>query len=189
MFQQGKDSAALVFCDLVGISFDVSSAARQKASKATGIRVEHIVVTATHSHTAPLFYGACTITSTNAKPSSMARTAMTAPPIVRSWWIRSLPSSCRRSRLEPVELKSGYATEDRISFNRRYYMKDWIGKVQSADAGSQHHQYGRAHRPTGWNRIANQARGEKAKGGNCFFCHASGYDGRHVVLGRLSQTA
>src|SRR5436190_1986620 len=58
VFQQGKESAALVFCDLVGISLDVSAPARQKASRATGIPVDHIAVTATHTHTAPLFFGA-----------------------------------------------------------------------------------------------------------------------------------
>src|SRR3954471_14484882 len=51
VFQQGKESAALVFCDLVGISLDVSWPARQKASESTGILVDHIAVTATHTHT------------------------------------------------------------------------------------------------------------------------------------------
>src|SRR6476660_3907560 len=58
VFQQGKESAALVYCDLVGISLDVSLPARQKASEATGISVDHIAVSATHTHTAPLFFGA-----------------------------------------------------------------------------------------------------------------------------------
>src|SRR4051794_6194758 len=45
VFQQGNETAALVFCDLVGISRKVSSAARERASKETGIPVGHIVVT------------------------------------------------------------------------------------------------------------------------------------------------
>src|ERR1700759_1844872 len=49
VFQQGKETAALVFCDLVGIPFAVTSPARKKASEATGIPVDHISVTGTHT--------------------------------------------------------------------------------------------------------------------------------------------
>ena len=58
VFRQGDASAALVFCDLIGIPRDVSQAARRQASEATGIPAEHIAIAATHSHTGPLFYGA-----------------------------------------------------------------------------------------------------------------------------------
>ena len=56
VFQQGKESAAFVFCDLVGIPFAVTAPARKKASEATGIPVEHIAVTGTHTHTGPQFF-------------------------------------------------------------------------------------------------------------------------------------
>src|SRR5437868_15061798 len=56
VFQQGKESAALVFCDLVGIPAAQTTPARKKASEATGIPVEHIAITATHTHTGPQFF-------------------------------------------------------------------------------------------------------------------------------------
>jgi len=125
VFQQGNESAALVFCDLVGISRSVSLAAREKASKATGIPVEHIVVTATHSHTAPLFYSALhdylhereIAKHGNDRYDSTAYRAELADKIA-SAIVQA------KSAQEPVELKSGYAHENRVSFNRRYYMKD-----------------------------------------------------------------
>src|SRR3954471_7856988 len=47
VFEQGKESAALVFCDVVGVPAEIAGPARKKASEATGIPVEHIAVTGT----------------------------------------------------------------------------------------------------------------------------------------------
>src|SRR5258706_9005257 len=53
--QQGQEEIAMVFCDLVGFSLNVTTNARAQASRLTGIPVSHIVTCATHSHTGPLF--------------------------------------------------------------------------------------------------------------------------------------
>ncbi|MDB6024545.1 MAG: hypothetical protein JWM68_768 [Verrucomicrobiales bacterium] len=55
VFRQGKELAALVFCDLVGVPLKATSEARAKASAKTGIPVSNITIFATHSHTGPLF--------------------------------------------------------------------------------------------------------------------------------------
>jgi len=57
VFRQGDTGAALVFCDLIGMSPQVSRKAREEASAAAGIPFAHIAITATHSHTGPLFAG------------------------------------------------------------------------------------------------------------------------------------
>src|SRR5262249_15066400 len=56
VLKQGKEMAAFVFCDLVGIPYAETAPARKKASEATGIPVDHIAVTATHTHTGPQFF-------------------------------------------------------------------------------------------------------------------------------------
>ena len=129
VFQQGKESAALVFCDLVGISLDVSSPARQKASKATGIPVDHIAVTATHTHTAPLFFGALHDYFHEREVAKQGKDPYDSAPY-RAELADKIASAIVQAKaaLEPVELKSGYAHEDRISFNRRFHMKN--GSVQ-----------------------------------------------------------
>jgi hypothetical protein len=48
-----NDQAALVACDLCGVSADLSAEVRRRASARTGIPAAHIVVAATHSHTSP----------------------------------------------------------------------------------------------------------------------------------------
>lgn len=53
VFRSGAAAAALVVCDLIGISTDLSREIRRRASEHTGIPMSHIVVAATHSHTAP----------------------------------------------------------------------------------------------------------------------------------------
>src|SRR6478735_9143940 len=56
VLKQGNEMAAFVFCDLVGIPYAETAPARKKASEATGIPVEHIAVTGTHTHTGPQFF-------------------------------------------------------------------------------------------------------------------------------------
>src|SRR5829696_4747834 len=57
VFQQGTTRAALVVCDLIGMPQTLSSEVRALASARTGIPAANIAITATHSHTGPLFAG------------------------------------------------------------------------------------------------------------------------------------
>ena len=47
VFKQGKVQVALVYCDLIGISLDVSMQARRAAAKETGIPADNILIAAT----------------------------------------------------------------------------------------------------------------------------------------------
>ncbi len=53
VFRDDHTSAALVVCDLIGISTDLKNEVRRRASEKTGIPQSHIAISATHSHTAP----------------------------------------------------------------------------------------------------------------------------------------
>lgn len=53
VFRDAQSESALVVCDLIGIATDLSRAIRKRASEKTGIPVSNIVISATHSHTAP----------------------------------------------------------------------------------------------------------------------------------------
>lgn len=57
VFRGANEAAALVVCDLIGISVDLAGEVRKRASEKTGISVSNIVVSATHSHTAPDYSG------------------------------------------------------------------------------------------------------------------------------------
>ncbi|MHC4229044.1 MAG: sugar phosphate isomerase/epimerase family protein, partial [Planctomycetota bacterium] len=58
VMRQGRESAAMVSCDIIGLSPEVSSRARKLAAKKTGIPAANILLAATHSHTGPLYFGA-----------------------------------------------------------------------------------------------------------------------------------
>jgi hypothetical protein len=125
VLRQGQETAALVFCDVVGLPLDIAEPARKKANEATGIPAANVAVAGTHTHTGPLFFMALhdelhrrAVEKHGHDPHDSAPyrqelTAKIADAVVKA-----------KAALQPVELKSGTAHEDRISFNRRFYMKD-----------------------------------------------------------------
>ncbi len=125
VFQQGDASAALVFCDLVGVPSEVSSAARREAGEATGIPADHIAIAATHSHTGPLYYGALH-DYLHERAAERAGSDPHDSSAYRAELVEKIVAAIAeaQSAVQPVELRSGYAREDRLSFNRRFHMSD-----------------------------------------------------------------
>ena len=58
VLRQGDTRAALVFCDLIGLSPEVSKQARAQVQREIGIPRDNILLAATHSHTGPLYFDA-----------------------------------------------------------------------------------------------------------------------------------
>ena len=129
VFQQGDESAALVFCDVVSLPRDITGEARAQASAATGIPVDHIAVAATHSHTGPLTHGALS-DFFNQRNIAKFGSDPYDPAAYRATLIKQAVAAVVKAKadLQPVELKTGYAIENRLAFNRRFHMKD--GSVQ-----------------------------------------------------------
>lgn len=125
VFQQGDESVALVFCDLVGVPRDITAAARAEASAATGIPADHIAVAATHSHTAPLYFGALSDYFNQRNIEKFGKDPFD-PAEYRATLVKQIVAAIETAKaaLQPVSLKSGYAIEDRLAFNRRFHMKD-----------------------------------------------------------------
>jgi hypothetical protein len=125
VLRQGDESAALVFCDLIGIPLDVSSQARRQASERTGIPAEHIATAATHSHTGPLFYGEL---RDHFHTRAVAR--LGNDPYEKTNYSNMLVEKLTaaiveaNATLHPVQLHAGFAHEKRLSFNRRFHMRD-----------------------------------------------------------------
>jgi neutral ceramidase len=125
VFKQGKESAALVFCDLVGIPAAQTTPARKQASEATGIPIEHIAVTGTHTHTGPQFF-----MSLNDYFHEKAVAKFGKDPYDAEDYRKELSDKIANAIVQankavaPVEMKAGFAREERLAFNRRYHMKD-----------------------------------------------------------------
>lgn len=120
VFRDGDTVAALVVCDLIGIATDLSREVRKRAAEKTGIPASNIVVSATHSHTAPdymkelyLFLG-----SERQDP-------------LRAEYVEKLIGgpveaiSRAYAAAVPASLRSGVAKQETpVSFNRRFVMRD-----------------------------------------------------------------
>jgi neutral ceramidase len=125
VFQQGKETAAMVFCDLVGIPYFETAPARKKASEATGIPVENISVSATHTHTGPAFFMSLPDFWHTQAVAKFGKDPYDPDPY-RHDLIDKIASAVVQAKaaLAPVDLKSGFAIQEGLAFNRRYYMKD-----------------------------------------------------------------
>jgi hypothetical protein len=128
VFRQGDRQAALVFCDLIGLTADVSRRARNRIQERTAIPSENVAVCATHSHTGPLYFGVLRRhfhEKALAAHGSDPREEVDYPAVL----VDSLANAVSRAAadLAPARLATGVARQDGLSFNRRFHMKD--GKV------------------------------------------------------------
>lgn len=120
---QGDVRAALVFCDIIGISPEVSARARREASAKIGIPPENILIAGTHSHTGPLYWGALrkhfhdrAVAEHGKDPCETVQYAL-ADKLVDV--IGRADAAAR-----PALLAAGTAEQQGLSFNRRFHMKD-----------------------------------------------------------------
>ncbi len=128
-FKQGDERAVLVFCDLSGMSPDVTSQARAMASEKTGIPAANIVIAATHSHTGPLYFGALRKHFHDlalAKNGEDAQEEVDYPAELTDKLVDVIMRAANVAA--PARLETGVTKETRLSFNRRFHLKN--GTVQ-----------------------------------------------------------
>jgi len=118
-------SAALVFCDIIGLSREVTSRARKEASEKTGIPAEYILIAATHSHTGPLYFGAL-----RKHFHDVAVAKYGSDPCEKVDYANVLSEKIAQviaqadAATKPVRLQAAVAQQQGLSFNRRFHMKD-----------------------------------------------------------------
>lgn len=125
VLNDGKETLALVFCDLVGLSLNVTRQARALAGEKIGVPVKNIVIGATHSHTGPLF--------DNVIYDWLHEKAVVAhgrddaekvdyPRFLTGQLVRVIAEA--NGRLKPARLDVGIAKQEGLAFNRRYHLKN-----------------------------------------------------------------
>lgn len=125
VFRQGETRAALVFCDLVSVSRDLATRAREEASRRTGIPASVICVAATHSHTGPLYDGVL-----RAKFHGRAvagggkddKEAVDYPKLLVDKVAGAVVAALKEDAA--VRISAGAAAGPNVAFNRRFHMKD-----------------------------------------------------------------
>ena len=110
--------AILISCDLIAADPTFAGAARQEASRLTGVPVNRIMLSATHSHTGPLF-----------NPRMLAAAEEPARKLAEKY-VKELPKLIAESArlavadLQPARASDAIGAETSLSFNRRFLMKD-----------------------------------------------------------------
>jgi len=125
VLKQGGEHAAIVICDILFITRQVSQQARKEAFARTGIPVGNIAVFATHSHTGPLYFGPLrdelhrrVVARQGTDPcEKIDYSTMLAGKIVEV-------IGQAHAAVHPAKIEMARARETRLSFNRRYFMKD-----------------------------------------------------------------
>jgi hypothetical protein len=129
VLRQDDESAALVCCDIIGLSPDVSSRARALAAEETGIPTANILLAATHSHTGPLYFGAL---RKHFHDQAMAKHGNDPCEKVdyASELVAEIVNAITQADAgaKPVGIEGGSARQQNLSFNRRFHMKN--GTVQ-----------------------------------------------------------
>ena len=120
VFEDGQAKAALVVCDLIGIATDLSREIRQRASEKTGIPLSNIVISATHSHTAPDYMKELYL-NLGGQRQDPARAAYISRLIDGP--VEAVVAA--RAAAQPGVLEAGSAMQQpTVSFNRRFVMRD-----------------------------------------------------------------
>jgi neutral ceramidase len=125
VFRQGETQAAIVVCDLIGMTAEVTDKARKAACQKTGIPFESIAIAATHSHTAPLYFGSLRENFHERAIKTHGRDPQETSPYAETLSEKLIEVIGRaQGALRPVQIAAGVAEENRLSFNRRFHMKD-----------------------------------------------------------------
>jgi neutral ceramidase len=125
VFQQGNTKTALVVCDVIGVPQSLSTEVRAIAATRTGIPAANIAVTGTHTHTGPLFSGERARVFSEqaaAKYGTDPLAAVKYPEMLRDRLVDVIVAA--NAEVSPASLEFVPASEDRVSFNRRFHLKD-----------------------------------------------------------------
>ena len=125
VMRQGDTQAAIVVCDLIGVTADVTNRARRVVSGITGIPAENIAITATHSHTGPLYFGGLREYFHERAVKQHGRDPHEESPYAQTLVEKLVEAiAAAQQAAAPVRIDTGIAEETRLSFNRRFHMKD-----------------------------------------------------------------
>ena len=110
--ESGPDSRiALVCCDLIAMPGDTVAAARELIGRAGAVPPERVLIAATHTHTAPSPTGLLGTPRADGYMDALPERIATAVRLASH-------------RLAPARAAWGTGHEDRVTFNRRFRMRD-----------------------------------------------------------------
>jgi len=123
--EQGEARFALVVGDLIGVPARLTATVRRRVAARTGIPPANLVVAATHCHTGPLYYGALREYFHERAIERHGHDPHEPYDYAAQLADRMVDAIVRAQRAaRPARLAAGVAQETRLSFNRRFHMRD-----------------------------------------------------------------
>lgn len=121
VFKQGDKKAALVICDLIRVTRDLSRLVREKVAKLTDIPFENISICATHTHTGPEYMLQMQEFADREAKGKLTSEDQTG---YLSQLINNVANSIiiANNNVQEIKLFSGIGHAEGISFNRRFLM-------------------------------------------------------------------
>jgi hypothetical protein len=129
VLRQAGAAAALVICDLTGISRELTEQLRAKAGRECGIPVANIAVTATHTHGGPLYYDVQRVVFHRRAVAEHGKDPHDSPGYLDRLVRGCVQAVVRANRsARPARVQAAVLHQPELAFNRRYHMRD--GTVQ-----------------------------------------------------------
>ncbi len=120
VLEQDGTQAALVALDLIGTTRWMVEESRAEIEKTTGLRGDHVMVSATHAHTGPVLRD----------PGSRRSEKLGGESDLAAQYMATLPTLIAQSvaraeaALEPARVSVATGRAETLAFNRRFHMKD-----------------------------------------------------------------
>jgi sugar phosphate isomerase/epimerase len=125
VLRQGNTRAAMVFCDIIGLSAEISKRAREQVEREIGIPKDDILLAGTHSHTGPLYFDALRDylhEKAVAKQGKDPCETRDYPSELVAGIVKAIKEA--DAKVRPVQAQAGVTQQQGLSFNRRFHMKD-----------------------------------------------------------------
>ena len=119
VLDDGNMKVALIVCDLISLPRHTVVEARKLIEVETGIPGAHVMISATHSHTGPVLSRESARDALDGGGTTLAKKYTAALPALIA---RSAAEA--NARLTNARLSYGRESEDRMAFNRRFWMED-----------------------------------------------------------------
>jgi neutral ceramidase len=119
VIEQGGSKAALVVLDLLTTPRQVIEKARELIAHDTGIPADHVMISATHTHTGPLMMIGSVRDPSEGGEKNLSESYTAALPGLIAKAVKEA-----NDKLAPAVASGGHGQVEGISFNRRYVMRD-----------------------------------------------------------------
>jgi hypothetical protein len=132
VFENGGTRAAIVALDLITTTPPMVEAMRRLIEEKTGLPGDHVLVTASHTHTAPILTGRGPRDAMFGGDKEITKAYNAGLPVLITECVEEAVV-----KLAPARLSAGAAVEKTLAFNRRFFLKNgdmvWNPRKQHPD--------------------------------------------------------